>query len=316
MRFKKELLEKALSQAGPDLPEASPPPGLEPLIAAFSGLIDLRRRTAAGLPDWPLVLECDPEALAAGQPLLARLDPDILARGVTTAAPTMLPALADLFPPTAEDCRTLARAVAADPGLGRRLLDALVDDTDRSLLDLAADLGLPPPGVVFLTRELLAAVLRQAAATLSPLVDDAVWQRGRCPVCGAAPDLGLLMEQRENTEFLVSKAGHLHLHCSLCGHLWRFPRGRCPACGETGHERRDLFLAQGRERERIHACSACGRYLLVINRVDSTVPLDPDIAPITLLHLDIVAQQKGYLPLALTAWNQFQGTEAPAQGTA
>jgi FdhE protein len=309
MRFKKEFLGKSLSQAAPDLPDAPPPPELEPLIQAFSALIDLRRDTATQLPDWPVVLDHDPETLAAGQPLLSTLDPAILARGVLAAAGPMLPALGALFPPTASDCQALALALADDPTLARRLLEALVDDTDQALIELAAETLLPPPALVFLTRELLAAVLRQAAASLSPLVDDAVWHRGHCPICGSAPDLGLLKEQPEPSEFLIAKSGRLSLHCSLCGHLWRFSRLICPGCGETGHERRDLFMAKGRERERIHACAACGRYLLVVNRVECDTPLDPDLAPVSLVHLDIVAQSKGFTPLALTAWNQLAGTD-------
>jgi FdhE protein len=304
MRFKKELLEKSLSQTSPDLPDAPPPPGLDALIQSFSALIALRRETAAGLPEWPVVLNHDPEGLAEGRPLLSSLDPGILARGVA-AAGIMLPALGSLFPPAARDCQTLALALAHDPALAGRLLTVLVDDAQEPLLQLAGELDLTPPAVVFLTRELLAAVLRQAAANLSPLVDDATWQRGRCPICGAAPDVGMLKEKAETSEFLIAKSGHLSLHCSLCGHLWQFSRQICPGCGETGHERRDLYLAEGRERERIHTCTACGQYLLVVNRVESDKPMDMDLAPVLLLHLDIVAQGKGYLPLAVTAWNQF-----------
>lgn len=309
MRLKKEFLDKALSQATPDLPDTPPPPELAPLIEAFSALIELRRQTAASLPEGPVALAHDPQALAAGQPLLATLAPDVLARGVATAAGTMLPALGRLFAPTADDCQKLARAQAKDASLAGRLLAALVDDAEAPLLALAGELDIPPAGLVFLTRELLAAVLRRVASGLAPLIDDATWQRGRCPVCGAAPDVGMLKEKRENSEFLLAKSGHLFLHCSLCGHVWGFSRQICPACGETGHERRDLYLPKGRERERIHACTACGSYLLVLNQVDSDRSIDLDLAPVTLVHLDIVAQGKGYHPLAATAWNRFQSAD-------
>lgn len=305
MRFKKEFLDQALSQAAPDLPDPPPPAALAPLIEAFTALIALRRETAAGLPEGPVMLDHDPEALAAGQPLLGTLDPAILARGVATAAGTMLPALGKLFAPTAGDCEALARALAGNATLAGQLLEALVADTEAPLLALAQGLGIPPAALVFCTRELLSAVLRRVASGLAPLIDDATWQRGRCPVCGGAPDVGILKEKRENSEFLIAKAGHLFLHCSLCGHTWGFSRQICPACGETGHEQRDLYLPEGRERERVHACTACGHYLLVVNRVDSDAPFDPDLVAVTLLHLDIVAQGKGYLPLAATPWNTF-----------
>jgi len=66
-------------------------------------------------------------------------------------------------------------------------------------------------------------------------------------------------------------------------------------------------MAAGRERERIHTCSTCGRYLLVLDMVDSGVACDVDLIPIRLVHLDAVAQAKGFAPLAVSAWNRLSG---------
>lgn len=293
--------------ARPDRPDLPPPAEIAELLRAFENLVALRREVAAGLPDGPVALEHDPDDLAAGHPLLSRLDPAGIARGVALAAGPMLPGLAALFPPIASACANLGAALAREPALAADILAALLDDTGDRVAPLAARIGLPAQALPFLARELVSAVLRRLAATLSPLVDDAIWQRGNCPVCGAAPDCGLLKEHNEPTEFLIAKAGRLGLHCSLCGHVWRFPRLVCPVCGETEHEKRDLFMAVGRERERIHACSTCGRYLLVADRVECDTPVDPDMVPIRLVHLDLVAQARGYTPIAQTAWNQFPG---------
>ena len=296
---------KTLPDARPDLPNAPPPEDIADLMQAFGALIALRRDIAAGLPEAPVSLDHDPEALAAGHPLLSSLDPAVIVRGVAAAAGPMLPGLANLFPPIAPACRTLGQALASEPALAEELLTALLDETDDRVVPLAARLDMPVEILLFLTRELVSAVLRRVAATLSPLVDDALWQRGNCPVCGAAPDCGFLKEKPEPSEFLIAKAGRLGLHCSLCGHVWRFPRLTCPACGEADHEKRDLFRAAGRERERIHACSTCGRYLLVADRVDCDEAFDLDMVPIRLVHLDAVAQAKGYAPIAVSAWNRF-----------
>jgi FdhE protein len=298
----------------PDVPDAPLPPDIAELVAGFSALIELRRDVASRLPDWPISLDYDPEALAAGRPLLANLDPAVLVRGVCAASGTMLPTMAGLFPPLAPACERLAMGLSRDPGLAERILAALLDASDARLAPLAASLGLPLEALVFLTRELVAAVLRQAASTLSPLVEDALWQRPSCPVCGGAPDCGMLKEKPEQSEFLIAKAGRLGLHCSLCGHVWRFPRLVCPVCGETDHNKREIFMAAGRERERIHTCSTCGRYLLVLDMVDSGAACDVDLIPIRLVHLDAVAQAKGFTPLVLSAWNQLgnRRPEGPA----
>lgn len=67
----------------------------------------------------------------------------------------------------------------------------------------------------------------------------------------------------------------------------------------------NIGVAGGRERGRIHACTTCRHYLLVLDLVDSDTVCDVDLIPIRLVHLDAVAQAKGYVPLAVSAWNQF-----------
>lgn len=61
-----------------------------------------------------------------------------------------------------------------------------------------------------------------------------------------------------------------------------------------------MLTAEGWERERVHACRSCRRYLLVIDLVGSREKLHPDLTPISLIPLDLMARERGYAPLART----------------
>ncbi|MHC1789827.1 formate dehydrogenase accessory protein FdhE [Solidesulfovibrio sp.] len=289
----------------PDLPEVPPPAEGTAIAAPFAALATLRRRIAADLPQGIFVLAYDPERFAAGETLLAAADRTALTPGFLAAAQTLLPGIGTIFPVLAREAAVLAQGLAQGPRLAGPLVQGFLGDAPGDLEALADEMGLRPESLVFLTREIVATVLRSETARLTALADDALWRKNHCPVCGSAPDLGLLKEQPEPSEFLIAKAGRLMLHCSLCGHQWRFPRLVCPSCGEGEHDKLDLFVPEGRERERIHACSTCRQYLVVTNRVDVDAAFDADAAPAALAHLDAAAQERGYAPICATAWNQF-----------
>lgn len=279
--------------------------GLDAILPAFSALAALRRETAAALPDWPLEIPHDPDAFAAGEPLLAALPAHRLAPGFLAAAELMLPRLGEIFPPLARETTVLGQALAMRPRAAEPLLSAYTDARLEDISLLAGEMGLDPRALPFLTHEILSAVLRRAAATLSPLADDALWQRASCPVCGSPPTMGMLKDKPDPSEFLISKAGRLMLSCSLCGHLWRFPRLKCPTCGELSHEKLDVLTVAEHPKERIHTCATCKHYLIVVDRVDQDEPLDMDVAPAGLAHLDAVAQSRGFTPICPAPWNQF-----------
>jgi FdhE protein len=154
--------------------------------------------------------------------------------------------------------------------------------------------------------ETLMAVLGHEAALLEDRVDQDAWRRGYCPVCGGGPDVGILKEGKEESEFLIAKAGQLWLHCGQCAALWRFPRLRCVGCGCEDPQRSDLLMAEGdlkSEVERAHLCQDCRTYTLSVNLVDRVDRVNLEMLPIGLLHLDVLAQERGFSPLAPSPWN-------------
>jgi len=280
------------------------PPGLDAILPAFAALATLRRETAETLPAGPADVPYDPEQFAAGTPLLAPCGPAAFEAPFLLAATTMLPRIGTIFPSIAKEALLLAQALAKETRLAGPIVGAVLGGLEEDIVQLAGDLGLSPESLVFLAHEVLAAVLRRGAMTLAPMAEETLWHQGYCPICGGAPDIGMLKEKPEPSEFLIAKAGRLSLHCSLCGHLWRFPRLQCPACGEGDQKKLDLLIPAGRERERIHTCATCHHYLIVLNRVECERTVDLDIAPVGLAHLDIVAREKGFTPLCETPWNQ------------
>ncbi len=281
-------------------------PVLEAVASAFAALAALRRDIAATLPDQVLELPHDPDAFAAGEPLLAPLEAARLAPGFRAAGEAMLPRLTDIFPALGREVTILGQALAMRPRLAEPLVSGFVAGRSGDMTALAAELGLSPQILTFLTQAMVSAVLQRTAATLSPLADDSLWQRAYCPVCGSAPAMGLLKDKPDPSEFLISKAGRLMLSCSLCGHTWRFPRLKCPSCGELDHNKLDVLTVQGRPRERIHTCASCQRYLIVVDMVERDEALDLGAAPAGLAHLDAVAQSRGFAPICPAPWNRFE----------
>jgi FdhE protein len=288
----------------PDLPDMPPPDASQALAQPFVALAAARRDIAAGLPQGLFAVAYDPDRFAAGETLLADVEPAVLVPGFLAAAEKLLPAMGVIFPALARETAELAQFLAQGPRLAGALVAAFFTDAAEDFQALGAEMGIRPETLLFLTQEIVATVLRAEAPGIAALADDALWRKSHCPVCGSAPDLGLLKEQPEPSEFLIAKAGRLMLHCSLCGHLWRFPRLTCPTCGETDHEKLELFMPEGRVRERIHACSTCRRYFVVTNRVDSDLAFDPDALGPALAHLDAAARERGYEPVCVTPWNR------------
>ena len=288
----------------PDLPDMPPPDASQALAQPFVALAAARRDIAAGLPQGLFAVAYDPDRFAAGETLLADVEPAVLVPGFLAAAERLLPAMAGIFPALSREAGALGQFLAQGPRLAGALVAAFFADAAEDFLALGTEMGIRPETLLFLTQEIVATVLRAEAPGIAALADDALWRKSHCPVCGSAPDLGLLKEQPEPSEFLIAKAGRLMLHCSLCGHLWRFPRLTCPTCGETDHEKLELFMPEGRVRERIHACTTCRRYFVVTNRVDSDLAFDPDALGPALAHLDAAARERGYEPVCATPWNR------------
>ncbi len=149
----------------------------------------------------------------------------------------------------------------------------------------AQGLQLDPDLLWTLAQNALKPALRAWCRQLTPMVKGVPWQEGRCFICGAVPALGELQGNNQAR----------HLRCGQCGADWAFPRLRCTYCGK---EDRDtliyLYPEKQRERMSIEVCQKCNGYLKIIAAFTPTPPEMLQIEDLATLHLDYVAQERGY----------------------
>ena len=164
----------------------------------------------------------------------------------------------------------------------QRLAQAALDGGWQAIADTADVLRLDPELLVTTLDWAARPALRAAATALAPVVADAQWRAGHCPVCGAPPVLSVVRgKERER-----------RLHCGRCGTSWAYERVRCPTCGQRDHSRMGYLHAQGEgEHRRAEVCDDCRTYVKSVMLLDAPDPdglleLDLDTAALDFLALD------------------------------
>jgi len=102
-----------------------------------------------------------------------------------------------------------------------------------------------------------------------------------CPCCG------------EPARFaLVGKQGGKVMNCPRCLHTWDEKKISCAHCGAEG----DLVIlkVEGEETAEVHACNKCKGYTKVIDTRKLFKQESPTLLDVKNIHLDYIAQEKGY----------------------
>ncbi len=113
-------------------------------------------------------------------------------------------------------------------------------------------------------------------------LNNTFWQEGRCPVCNSTPSTSS-----------IDESGRRYLYCSFCETTGYYKRIGCPVCLNDDPSKINIITAEGEDGFRIDTCDACGSYLKTVN-FNLLNDLTPELADIISLHLDIIAQGKGY----------------------
>ena len=139
--------------------------------------------------------------------------------------------------------------------------------------------------LLFLAVNSVRPIFEAYANELKDRVDQEMWRKGYCPICGVMPLIAELRE--EGARFLV---------CSLCGFEWKFMRLRCPSCGNDDHEAlRYFYTKSGGATNRIDICEKCRRYIKTFDTREMTGEVIPIVEDVGTLYLDVLAQEAGYL---------------------
>ncbi len=128
-----------------------------------------------------------------------------------------------------------------------------------------------------------------AARTFEKETREVSERSSRCPVCGSAPDLALITDA-------PGAEGILLAVCRLCETEWSVRRVRCLFCGNEDTDTLGYLQVEGDEEARVNTCRLCYRYLPVID-VRKRLEFAPSIERVALVHLDLLAQNRGYRPL-------------------
>jgi FdhE protein len=149
--------------------------------------------------------------------------------------------------------------------------------------------------VGFLARAVARTILEKRAHDLAGLIKDVEWEKGYCPICGSFPNIS---KHKDGT-------GQRWLHCPMCNHEWRFRRVVCPCCENDDQKTMNYFHIEDKEQESAFACEMCKSYLITVNKVSDVADFEPDISALSLAHVDMIMQEKGYLPMAQAEWSAF-----------
>jgi len=280
-------LEKAIERIERDKPL------LRAATTAFKEILISRTLLKARLsPERPEIHIPEPDSfrISEGYPLLTEeMITSLMDPWGETVESTIRP-LIKVFPNIAAEVVCLREALVAREIDLRSCIGNLVEGREDELIEVASYLGFQPIVLKFILGHMLKPFVEKRTERLRPLIENYLWERGYCPICGASPEIS----------FIQGGEGQRWLKCSLCGYDWRFDRLACPCCGEI-NKAKEFIRVDGCEHEWVELCPDCHRYIVGIDLRGQT-EMSADVAAISMVHLDILAQRRGFLPTAESAW--------------
>jgi FdhE protein len=114
-------------------------------------------------------------------------------------------------------------------------------------------------------------------------VEQELWRRGYCPICGGSPDMASLK----------GEYGARWLLCSRCDTEWLFQRLECPYCG-TQAQNALAFFTDEDELYRLYVCERCKCYLKAIDLRKAKTEILLPLERLYTIDLDTQAVGKGY----------------------
>ena len=163
------------------------------------------------------------------------------------------------------------------------VLKSILNDSS-SLKELAEKTGVNFNTLLFVTNQTLSPFIEKYAQKLREYIDNNIWLKGSCPVCGGEPLMGRLEEE----------SGKRHLQCYLCRTNWEFARLECPFCDNHDQKKLRYFFDEDNQHHRVDFCDVCKNYLKVIDTRKAGANISVIAENLATLPLDIVAKREGF----------------------
>ena len=265
------------------------------IIKAFGPIITKQRQLA----EQPSLkkLDCsliDKEKLKAGVPVSRQINLFLPEDSWKEIAISMTSAVKEGMPQLAENIHQLSNLIQ-EGRINPEDYFKIYPDGENKATDGWEGLKTSPSNASFLMSLVSRIALERRAKEITAVLGEFEWEKGYCPICGSFPSIALIEEE----------GGKRFLHCSLCGHDWRFTRVICPYCENEAEKGMDYFYIEKKTQESAFVCDKCKKYLVTIYRAGSLFARDMDIAAISLIHMDMIMQEKGYDPMVSCIWNSL-----------
>ncbi len=269
-------------------------PHLENLLKAFGPLLVEKNQWLSDTAVDPRALPIDPLRFAEGIPLNRQHQLFFADDPWGSAGWSAAKAISQGFPHLGQDMEVLLRRFTEGKYHCFSQLFVNNQEADGQLSEKAAHLAISPTSLHLFLRVLNRFMLSKKARDMQAELAAHPWKKGYCPVCGALPHLAILGDQ-----------GQRRLQCADCGHAWPFSRLTCPYCEHEDPQNTNIFFIDGQKEDSAFTCDKCRRYLLTANRSASLGNPHADLIAMSLLHFDVILQEKGYSPMAECEWNSF-----------
>lgn len=271
-------------------------PQMANVLDAFEPLFAERAAFRAELPDGDTSrLVVDEVQYSQGVPVLGEELLSIPRDSIRYAARRLIPAMEKGFPRIKDELEAVLKVLQDDEPAPEILGAPASPESDKAVERLAADLGLEPSILKFVLVELSRPFAQRQAQAVAALLEKLGWFKGYCPICGSWPELS----------YLEGQEGRRWLRCSYCGHHWTYMRTRCPFCETDDQQKIELFYSEDRSWERAELCYQCHKYIVGVDLRNRFPAALPEVAGLGLVYLDLLAQEKGFEPGAVTGWNKL-----------
>ena len=264
------------------------------LLKAFGPIIARQRQLtdSIALPklDYSSI---DKEKLKAGVPVIQQINLFSPADPLKEIALSLISVVKEGMPMLAAELDRLSDLISKGKLRLADYFESHASDQNKSMESWENNLKISPSNASFLLSLIARVLLERRAKEATAALGEFSWEKGYCPICGEFPSIALIEEE----------GGKRFLHCSSCGQDWRFTRVVCPFCEKEAQQEMDYFYVETKTQESAFVCDKCKKYLVTLYRAGRLHARDMDISAISLVHLDMIIQEKGYEPMVACAWN-------------